>query len=367
MGNTFGSVSALDLSRDPNTYNDDESKRPGGKIRVRDMAKVDENGNTALMNAINNSKHSLCPLGHSLLQYPEKCGLDVVNNQGKTALTLALYMELDSLALKMLETPEYCNLNYVNPDGSTVFHMACNGGPEEAALIIWDNFDHELLKRLDSEWPTTLAFACSSGMEKVANLLLDNPDLCNVNGVSEKRNDTAFFSACNERKGKMEDVAMRIITYPGFNLDQLGIVDGFYRRTPLIAVCEHKLEDIALKILEHPDKCNMGYSYTGTSFTSYSNEPRDTALMWACRNKMERAALKMLEHPDKCNLGHRSSTKYKKGTTALQLAIDNDMTTVADKIAEHVDVINSLSLTDAQKAAIEKYVVKKRNDTESKQ
>ena len=73
--------------------------------------------------------------------------------------------------------------------------------------------------------------------------------------------------------------------------------------TPLmIAICKG-MEDVALKILENPDQCNL----------NQIDKNGGTALMFAINRNMEKVALKILENPDQCNLNYVS----KNGNTVF--------------------------------------------------
>ena len=55
--------------------------------------------------------------------------------------------------------------------------------------------------------------------------------------------------------------------------------------------CKNNIEEVALQIIEYPNKCKL----------DYIDEYGSTLLMCAIMCKMKNVALKMLEYPNKCN------------------------------------------------------------------
>jgi ankyrin repeat protein len=127
----------------------------------------------------------------------------------------------------------------------------------------------------------------------------------------------------------MENVAMKILE----RIDECNIgkviTNGKVTdngRTALIFACWNKMESVAMKILERIDECNI----------SQFDKNGCTALIWACINKMESVAMKILERIDKCNIGKITNN----GSTALILACENKMENVAMKMLERIDKCN---------------------------
>jgi ankyrin repeat protein len=156
---------------------------------------------------------------------------------------------------------------------------------------------------------------------------------------------TALILAC---KNKMEKVALRILECPErCKMDhvnkycnneyyreksirqysensELSNIYEFNMNTALIWACINNMSTVALKLLEYPEICGVGHiSYTG-----------NTALIWACTNNMESTALKILEYPEICRMGHIN----KKGDTALIVACTNNMESTALKILEYPEI-----------------------------
>ena len=133
-------------------------------------------------------------------------------------------------------------------------------------------------------------------------------------------NKNALMYACEH---KLENIALKILnTYDGSNID---ICDK-WGNTALILACKNKLEKVALKILEHPNACNIGHI----------NSLGNTALILACNNKLEKVALKILEYPNECNIGHVN----KKGNTALIWACKGKLGDVVLKMLQYPEKCN---------------------------
>jgi ankyrin repeat protein len=93
-----------------------------------------------------------------------------------------------------------------------------------------------------------------------------------------------------------------------------------YGETALTISCRFLDEDVIMKILEYPDKCNMGHITTRETrndsndpyYKKYSNYYSwngdridsfyETALTLACKYKLNKSALKMLDYPKLCNI-----------------------------------------------------------------
>lgn len=139
-----------------------------------------------------------------------------------------------------------------------------------------------------------------------------------------------------------EDIAMKLLE----RIDEcdLSYVDS-NRNTPLMLAVSKKMENVAMKMLEKIDRCNIG------RYNEYGN----TALILACIYKMENVAMKLLERIYACNIGKTNYTK----SQALTIACDNCMEKVIVKIINHthnIEDLNRIKDADVRKNIINGYI-----------
>jgi ankyrin repeat protein len=106
------------------------------------------------------------------------------------------------------------------------------------------------------------------------------------------------------------------------NKEDVEYVDK-YGNTTLMWACWCRVTDVALKILDMSDSCNI-------IKPEQINKDGDTALIIACRNKMTEVSLKLLDMDDIRK--PEQITIY--GETALSYAYQNEMPEVIKKIHE---------------------------------
>ena len=152
-----------------------------------------------------------------------------------------------------------------------------------------------------------------------------------LNHIS-KNGNTALILAIRR---KMEEVALKILDYPEkCNLDY---IDKYGGTALLWAICK-RMKEVALKILNYPKKCNL----------DYIDQNGNTALIFAIKNKMKEVALRILDYPNRCKLGHINNRD-----TSLTWACKYEMKKVALKILNYPDLcdihhINNDNLTALQ-------------------
>jgi len=145
---------------------------------------------------------------------------------------------------------------------------------------------------------------------------------------------------------KMSKVALALIKHPDFRVEYLNVEDDSSFATALILACEHKLEDVAMCILEFDDAENttaeekkkeiqkkntsktISKSAGGTTSTaakqvniSQANETGQSALYWAARNEMFKVCLKILEKTQSLDV----------------LIMDNEFESTTDYLNNHVN------------------------------
>lgn len=151
--------------------------------------------------------------------------------------------------------------------------------------------------------------------------------------------NTELTTACSYG---YEDIAMKLLE----RIDEcdLSYVDS-NGNTPLMLAVSTKMENVAMKMLEKIDRCNIG------KYNPYGN----TALILACLYKMENVAMKLLERIYACNIDQINH----KSQSALTIACDNCMEKVIIKIINHTHIIKDLSRiadADVRKNIVSGYI-----------
>lgn len=104
--------------------------------------------------------------------------------------------------------------------------------------------------------------------------------------------------------------------------------------TPLTAAIYGELNDVAIRMLDlYGDKCNLEYVSKG----GLKTEPHTglTALVYAIKSNMEDVALKILDYPEHCNMMFKDELGY----DALGYAKLHDMAKVIAKLKSCVDIL----------------------------
>ena len=101
------------------------------------------------------------------------------------------------------------------------------------------------------------------------------------------------------------------------------IQERYYADTPLTMSIHKKFPQIALKLFDNPNICDIGTV----------NAQGNNALMLSAENNMSIVAFKLFEHRTKCKLG----TVNKKGDTVLMIAIRSGLLQLVLSLLDHCD------------------------------
>lgn len=247
------------------------------------------------------------------------------------------------------------------------FILACENSNESRALEILElDKEHKIVYGyINKKKYTPLLLACKNKLEKVALKLLERPELCNINAYVGDYCDALQFAYENE----LQDVVIKINNIKESSGIDIHCFRSKWENSAFMEACYHGLEKVAKKLLETPEKCNVGYineAYNDNAFmlacrnyklidianrllVEYPKECNigqigvgETALIFACKNELESVALKILDNWEECKIGHVSKSYdvklqeyYKENGTALMYACMYGLETVALKILEH--------------------------------
>jgi len=190
----------------------------------------------------------------------------------------------------------------------------------------------------------TSNFVWNKNPEATGRNILDHQDEWDQ---IDENGDTPLIITCS---GNNKILSLKILEYP--EKCNLGCANN-KKSTALIWACIRCLEEVALKILEYPGKCNLGCADNNNC----------TALIWACYNKLDEIALKILEYPKECNLGQVEDNNR---NTPLTWACDRGLEEVALKLLEypkecgigHVTNLRNTPLIIACRKGLEKVAMK---------
>lgn len=292
------------------------------------------NGKTTIMIAL---KLSITEVVYEMLHYSDKCGLDVVDNDGNTFLMLAIKSGSNTMATAVLLLSDSSVVKIVNNNNETPLMMICANILYPAYFTLKKMFYEQLmLDAVNNDNKTAIICALNSFSRKRAKTrltevmcmdMLRDYDQCNLSTVSDNGH-TALNLACHF---KLKMITKTIIS----KIDQcaLGVGDKLTNKTPLMHCCLNSWEDIALIMLDRPDLCGLGeHDSTG-----------HTALMYACKYNHSEAALAMLKHTDLIDINKKSTD----GKSAFTYAKQNNMEDVTSAI---LLASNDLSILGLDKA-----------------
>lgn len=136
-----------------------------------------------------------------MIKHPDKCGLRVQGSRGMTALMMFCHHESGhmgdarEIVMKLLETPELCGLDIVDDDGYNVLMYAIRNDWDDVALKILETPMICALDATDAHGDTSLIVACDHGSDDVALEMLKHVDkfnIAHINNGGETAADKAF-------------------------------------------------------------------------------------------------------------------------------------------------------------------------------
>ena len=199
--------------------------------------------NTILMCIIKSESYNLFD---TIYPYSELCGIDTVNKEGDTALSLAYVHNRNIIAQKILSLLVECGLNkvYASLGNKTILMKAVHNGRAELYNKILSHPTDIALGYNDKNNNTVLMYAISSNILTLINKILNMNVDCGLDYVNETNGNTALLLACG-----------------------------------------NKLSSVVMKILSHPTDCKL----------NHANKIKVTALLYACNYSMTDWCMKMLE------------------------------------------------------------------------
>ena len=268
----------------------------------KDIANVNNDGNTALIYAINNKllyiALAIIGTGNS---NPEQ-----VNKDGNTALIIACQKELNDVALALIETGK-SKPEQVNNAFETALIIACTAKDFEDVTMKLIKTGNSNSEYVDNNGETALIYLCSNSIIDVTLELIktgkSNPEHI------DKDEETALIIAC---ANNLPEVAIALIS-TGKSLPGHA---GKKNITPLIYACNNQLSDVAFKLLA-----------TGESIPEHSDDDKDTALISACYRGIQDVAIALIQ-TEKSN----SDQKNISGKTAYDIALSKDLTSIINAL-----------------------------------
>jgi len=217
------------------------------------------------------------------------------DDNGETALTLAITSNMTNVALCLMHRGARCDLR--NNHRTTPLSLACRLGLTEVV--------DELLKDLEEGGP---------------GLSAEHINIANENG------ETALtLATCS----KMSDVALRLMKR-GANCD----VITSNNTTPLSLACWKGLGEVAMEVLKGSEEGHINTVTLSSSADENGVQPGNTALTLAIASKMSDVALRLIKKGAKCDIVANS------GETPLNLACLYGLTEVAVELLKDAKVCN---------------------------
>jgi len=275
---------------------------------------VDENGNTKLINAINNrnEKEALNIIKNG------NCNPEIINKDGDNALLLSIHRDLPKVALEILNLKDI-NVSYVDNYGNTALTLSIKKFQEDVSNKIIELYNDFNINHIDAHCDNALNAALKLGLISVAQRLVAIKD-CDFTIVDDN-GDTPLLIAINK---------LGIFNYP-LKEDSYGEIDEklYYEiENKRIIFEKEKLiyENIIKKILK-----------SSSSNHGHINKNQTTALLLSiCKDSPEIAIL-ILEKGN-CN----PHVINKVGDSALLLALSKDYENICKLIVDTTYVNNDI-------------------------
>jgi len=152
---------------------------------------VDENGNTKLINAINNrnEKEALNIIKNGI------CYHEIINKDGDNALLLSIHRDLPKVALEILSLKDI-NVSYVDNYGNTALTLSIKKFQEDVSNKIIELYTDFNINHVDAHSDNALNAALKLGLMNIAQKLVANKD-CDFTIVDDN-GDTPLLIAINK-------------------------------------------------------------------------------------------------------------------------------------------------------------------------
>lgn len=206
---------------------------------------------------------------------------------------------------KALKLVEKCDINLVGNDGSTALIMACSGNIPNVALAILAK-KPENVNAVDNHQATALMYACAAGLEDVVTVLLTMD--CNFHHTG---GGTAAITLASE--SGMGDVVMNMLDYESWYEK----ATTHWRTKVMVLAASSGLTSVVNEMIARGSDPSVADSYNGM-----------TPLCAACRGRRTKTALAILKFS--CAPGEVSRAGY----TPLMYASRNGMNRVVKELVK---------------------------------
>lgn len=253
--------------------------------------------------------------------------INLVDKKGNNCLIVSCQKKLIPLISKILINTDI-NINQSNSQCCNALLFCCyNTELEDMALKILE-FDNVEINQIDNKGEHCLILAIYRKMERLARKLLEYPHI-NIN--HRKENSYGYGVLDMAIMHKMEDIALRILENKKFK--KINYINSVHQNE-LFDSIYYGLEKVSLKLL---DVKKINYNLV--------DNDGDSVLMVACKHNFEELALKLLDKPD-----YNYNQINKQGNTALIFACSCNLSKVAVKLLKKPD-INYWQIDNTEKSA----------------
>lgn len=142
-----------------------------------------------------------------MLDFPERCKLDHVDDKDRIVLKLACSYEYTEVALKILDHRDLCKVDHAPRNGYTAIYIAVKNDMLEVVTKLLENPEQCNIGTVCNN-STPLMEACKKGYTDIALQLINYPELCNIS-FQEESSSALDYAMCN----RMDNVVAKMLEY----------------------------------------------------------------------------------------------------------------------------------------------------------